>query len=64
MSHKILRNPVHGQRWTQHQRLPVFPVYRQNPVVRRKARGLRTGRRGYGCCQEGNLLKPIMFSIR
>merc|ERR1711970_1515386 len=54
-------NPLHGQRWPQHQRLPVFPVYCQDPVVGRETRGLRTGRRGHGCREEG---RELWVSVR
>jgi len=55
LSNLIFRNPVHGQRWTQHQRLPVLPVHGQDPVVGRQARRFRPGRRGHGRCQEGKI---------
>ena len=52
----VFRNPLHGQRWAQHQWLPVFPLHRQDPVARWQARGVRSGRRGHGHCQEGREL--------
>jgi len=47
------RNLVYGQRWTQHQRIPIFHVYRQNFMARRKTRCFRTNRRRHGCREEG-----------
>merc|ERR1711928_195389 len=32
---------LYGERWTEHQRLPVLPVHRQDPVARWQARRLR-----------------------
>ena len=39
----LVRHPVHGQRWAQHQRLPVLPLHREDPVAGWKARRVRTG---------------------
>merc|ERR1712177_20991 len=50
-------HPFHGQRRPQHQRKPVLPVHRQDLLARRQARRLRAGRRGYGHCQEGRILR-------
>ena len=49
------RHPVDGQRWAQHQWFPVLCLHGQDPVAGWQARRLRTGRRGHGGRQEGEM---------
>mmetsp|Transcript_11659 Transcript_11659/g.48854 ORF Transcript_11659/g.48854 Transcript_11659/m.48854 type:complete len:243 (-) Transcript_11659:14-742(-) len=42
------RHPLHGQRGSQHQRIPVFPLHRADGVARRQARRLRLRHQGHG----------------
>ena len=37
------RSALYGERWTEHQRVPVLPLHRQDPVARWQARRLRPG---------------------
>ncbi len=46
------RNLEHGQHWTQHQRLPVLCVHRQDLLVGRLARRLWLSCRRHGCRQK------------
>ena len=51
------RHLEHGQRRPQHQRLSVLRLHRQDLLVGRQARRLRSGRRGNGRRQEGGVLR-------
>ena len=48
----IPRNSLHGQRWAQHQRIPVLCLHRQDSVAGWEARGVRPGGGGDGRRQE------------
>merc|ERR1712210_85121 len=52
---------LHGQRWAQHQRVPVLPLHRQDPVAGWQARRVRPVLRSPGC--QATQKRGAMFVI-
>merc|ERR1711884_7663 len=48
---------IYGERWSQHQRIPVFPVHCSDSMARWQARSFWQCHKRYGCREENRVIR-------